>query len=65
MMLCTPNEKQDEKNPGRSDFQIIRKSTLALERIMVSSGSLTAHCREYDSLDFQVKVSTKHQIMLY
>ena len=43
MILCSPNEKQGKENIDRNDFQMIRDSNLAPQRIMVSSDSLSGH----------------------
>ena len=40
MTLCASNETKTKGIQAKKDFQIIRKSTLAPGRIMVSNGSL-------------------------
>ena len=40
MTLRAPNETKDKGNLGQKGLQIIRKSTLAPRRIIVSNGSL-------------------------
>ena len=52
MTLCAPNEAQDKGNLGQKDFQIIRKSTLVPQRIMVSYGSLKAKRLKFFFGDF-------------